>query len=312
MNGFELQLFSGSANTELAERIAKELKTSLGKAEIVRFANSEIKTKINENVRGKDVFLIQSVSNPVNENLMEMLIFIDSLKRASAQRITAVIPWFAYARQDKKFEGREPITAKLVSNLITVAGANRVLALDLHSPTIQGFFDIPVDNLTAFPILIDWVNRNGFKDLVVVAPDDGAMKKATNVSKKLNAGIAFINKSRPKENVAEVHHVIGNVKEKNCFIFDDMVDTAGTIVVAAEALKRNGAKNVFVLATHGPLSGKAVERIEKSKISKVVLTDSISLKNKKCKKVEVVSVAPLLAKAIKRIHESKSVSELFE
>ncbi|MDO8537301.1 MAG: ribose-phosphate pyrophosphokinase [archaeon] len=312
MNGFEFMLFAGNSNPALSQAIAKELKTKISDSEISKFANGEIKVTINESVRGKDVFLIQTLCEPVNEHLIEMLIFVDALKRASADRITLVIPHFAYARQDKKFKSREPISAKLIANLIQVAGTHRVLTIDLHSAPIQGFFDIPVDNLTALSLFDDYIAKQKEDNFVIVAPDEGAMKKTTSFANATHADIAFMNKIRPKDNEAEILNVVGEVNGRNCIIMDDMIDTAGTIAVGIKALKERGAQKVFVCATHALLSGNAVEKLNNSDIEEVVLTDTIPLTGKELKNLKILSVAPLLAKAINNIHKGESVSSLFK
>lgn len=311
MKNHELKIFAGSSNPKLAKEIASYMKSDLGRIDIKRFNDGEQYVRFRDNIRGTDLFLIQGSSKPVSENLMELLIMIDAAKRSSAARITAVIPYFGYARQDRKSASREPITAKLVANLLEKAGANRVITLDLHSDQIQGFFDIPLDNLTARLKLMQHVKGKNLSDLVVVAPDAGSAKSSTKVSKDLNAELAIINKARPKAGVAEAINVIGDVKGKNCVMFDDMIDTAGTICAAADALKKKDCKSVSVCATHGLFSGPALERIEKSGIDFVVVTDSIPGNAKKSEKIKVLSVADLLGEAIKRIHLNESVSDLF-
>ncbi len=311
MKNQELKIFAGSSNPELAKEIASYMKSDLGRIDLKRFNDGEQYVRFRDNVRGTDLFLIQGSSKPVSENLMELLIMIDAAKRSSAARITAVIPYFGYARQDRKSASREPITAKLVANLIEKAGANRVITLDLHSDQIQGFFDVPLDNLTARLKLMQYIKEKNLSDLVVVAPDAGSAKSSTKVSKDLGAELAIVNKARPEAGVAEVMNVIGNVKGKNCVMFDDLIDTAGTICAAADALKKEGCKSVSVCATHGLFSGPALERIEKSGIDFVVVTNSIPENGKRSEKIKLLSVADLLGEAIKRIHLNESVSDLF-
>lgn len=283
-----------------------------GKIDLGTFANGEIKVVINENVRGHDVFVVQSTCSPVNDNLMELLIIIDALIRASARRITAVIPYYGYARQDRKTRGREPITAKLVANLITKAGAGRVLTMDLHAGQIQGFFDLPVDHLSAAPILSEYFVRKGLEDVVVVSPDLGSVARARDMAHKLKAGIAIVDKRRPEPNVAEVMNIIGKVDGKTAILIDDMIDTAGSVCQAGDALIERGAKDVYACCTHPVLSPPAMERIERSPIREVVVTNTIPLRDG-ClsKKTTVLSVAKLLGEAISRIHDDLSVSELF-
>ncbi len=311
MKEFELKVFSGSANRPLAEAMARHLKTRLSTAKLSRFKDSEILLKIDKSVRGKDVYIVQSLSAPCNEHIMELLLFIDAVKRASAERVTAVIPYMAYARQDKRFEPHIPVSAKVLAKAITVTGADRVLTMELHSAPIEAFFDIPVDNLSAEVLFLEYIHKKKLRNLVVVAPDEGAMKRSTKFAKKIGAGLAFINKIRPKENVAKAVTLIGEVKGKNCLIIDDMVDTGGTIVAASDLLKKEGARKVLVLAAHGVLSGDAVEKINGSRIDEVVLTDSI-LPKKKSKKINVVSISRLFAKAIKKIHYGSPMGPISE
>jgi len=308
-----LKIFSGNSNIQLAEEVACHLGMKLGDIEISRFSDGEIYAQIKENVRGTDVFIIQSVCNPVNDNLVELLIMIDSFKRASADRITAVIPYYGYARQDRKDKPRVPISAKLVADLITVAGANRLLAMDLHAQQIVGFFNIQVDHLFAAPVLLEEIASMKLEPLVIVAPDPGAVERARAFAKRLNADLAIIDKRRGKPNVSEVMNVIGDVKNKYAFIVDDMVDTAGTLVNAAIALKEKGAKEIFASCTHPVLSGPAVERIINSPLEFVIVSNTIPLNDdkKKCHKIKVKSVAKLFAQAIKNIHEETSISSLF-
>lgn len=309
----EIKVFTGNAHKDLAINICKELNVHCGCCEVGKFSDGEIFVNIAETVRGCDVFVIQPTSSPVNDNLMEILIFIDALKRASAGRINAVIPYYGYARQDRKTKAREPITAKLVANLIAEAGADRVISMDLHAGQIQGYFDIPVDHLSAIPILAEHFKKFVDKDTVIVSPDIGGVVRSRNFANLLDLPIAIIEKRRPKANVSEVMNVIGDIEGKNAILIDDIVDTAGTITKAAEVLKEFGAKKVYACATHPVLSGPAVERIENSVIEKFIVTDTIPLsEEKKIHKIEVVSVAPIFAEAIKRIHLNESVSILFD
>lgn len=309
----DIKIFSGNANLGLAREICDSLGVPLGAAQVKRFSDGEVWVEIDENVRGKDVFIIQSTSRPANEHLMELLIMIDALKRASAERITAVMPYYGYARQDRKVQPRTPITSKLVADLITSAGAHRVLSVDLHAGQIQGFFNIPFDHLYATPILLDYIKENLMNDLVIVSPDAGGAERARAYAKRLEVGLAMIDKRRTRPNVSEVMNVIGEVEGKTAIIVDDMVDTAGTLTQAAQALADNGAKRVFACATHGVLSGPAVERIEKSVLSALVVTNTISQPEAVLKhpKIKVLSMAKLLGEAISRITHSDSVSSLF-
>lgn len=308
-----MKIFSGNANRKLAEKICEELGKPLGICDVSRFSDGEINVNIGETVRGMDVFIIQSTNTPVNENLMEVLILIDAVKRASAGRINAVLPYYGYARQDRKTKAREPITAKLVADLLTVAGADRVISMDLHAAQIQGYFNIPVDHLSGVPILAEYFKGIADKDTVVVSPDLGGVTRARSFANLLDLPIAIIEKRRPKANVSEVMNVIGDIEGKNAILIDDIIDTAGTITKAASVLKNFGAKKVYGCATHGVLSGPAIERIDNSELEKFIITDTIPLpEKKKIGKIEVVSVAPLFAEAIKRIHENESVSKLFE
>ena len=310
--GNDLGLFTGRANPSLAKKMAEELGISLGRIEITSFSDKEVYVRIKENVRGKDIFLVQSTSPPVNENLMELLIMIDAFQRASAKRITAVIPYYGYARQDRKDEPRVPITAKLVANLISIAGTDRVLTIDLHAAQIQGFFDIKVDHLFAAPVLIEDFLKKNLKDLVVLSPDMGGIRRARAYAKRLNASLAIIDKRRPSADKAEVINVVGRVKGKEVLIVDDIVDTAGTLMAAVKVLKKNGARDIYASSTHPVLSGDAYERIEDSPLKGLVVTDTIPLRQRKVKtKLKVLSVAPLLGEAVRRIHENKSVSSLF-
>ena len=310
-----LKIFALNSNKPLAEKIAAEVGVQLGKSSVKRFSDGEIQINIEESIRGDDVYLIQSTSSPVNDNLMELLIMIDALRRASAHTINVVMPYYGYARQDRKARSREPITAKLVVNMLERAGATRVLALDLHAAQIQGFFDIAVDHLVGAPLLADYFLRNHYDgaDTVVVSPDHGGVTRARKLAEFLKAPIAIIDKRRPRPNVAEVMNIVGNVTGKQCIIIDDMIDTAGTITLAAQALKDAGATEVLVAATHAIFSGPAVERLTHSAIEKVVVTDSINLPaDKHMDKLDVVSVGPLMGRAIMRIQENRSVTPLFE
>lgn len=316
-HGNNIKIYAGNSNLELANQIAEALGIPLGDCAVGKFSDGEISVSINESVRGADVFLIQSTSEPVNNNLMEMLIMIDALKRASAGRITAVIPYFGYARQDRKSKARDPISAKLVANLITAAGADRVLTMDLHASQLQGFFDMPVDNLMGISVLIPYFMRKfgvGNPDLVCIAPDLGSVTRVRMFSEKLNAPIAIIDKRRQKANVSEVMNIIGEVKGKEVLLIDDMIDTAGTLCNAAEALiTLGGATAVYACATHGVLSGPAIERLQKSVIKEVFILDTIQLpEHKKCDKIKQLSVSDMFAEAIKRIYEESSVSSLFQ
>ncbi|RMG59710.1 MAG: ribose-phosphate pyrophosphokinase [Deltaproteobacteria bacterium] len=309
----ELKVFSGNANLELAKNICKYLQIPLGNAMVKRFSDGEVNVEIGENVRGTDVFLIQPTCPPVNENLMEMLVMIDALKRASAKRITAVIPYYGYARQDRKVAPRTPITAKLVADLLSAAGISRLLTMDLHAGQIQGFFNIPVDHLYASPVLLSYIREKFRNDIVIVSPDAGGVERARAFAKRLNASLAIIDKRRVGPNVAEIMNIIGEVEGRVAVILDDMIDTAGTVCQAASALKEKGAVSVNACATHPVLSGPAIERITNSEIEEVVVTDTIPLREnaKECEKIKVLSVANLLGEAIKRIHYDDSISSLF-
>ncbi len=309
---YELKLLTGNANRPLAEEIARDLHLPLADAEVSRFSDGEVFVQINENVRGADVFVIQPTCPPVNDNLMELLVMIDALKRASARRITTVLPYYGYARQDRKVQPRVPISAKLVADLLTAAGTDRVLALDLHAGQIQGFFDIPVDHLFAAPVMIDYLGKKDLVDPVVVAPDAGGVERARAIAKRMRAGLAIIDKRREGPNVSLFMHLIGDVKGKDVVIIDDMIDTGGTVVQAVEALKREGAQRILACGVHPVLSGPAIARIEGSPIEEVMVTNSIPLgPEKRSKKITVLTVAPLLAEAIRRIHGEESVSTLF-
>jgi ribose-phosphate pyrophosphokinase len=312
----QLKVFSGQANIPLAEKIATFLGDALGRITLARFPDGEISVRIEEDVRGRDIFLVQSTCPPVNENLMELLIMIDSFKRASAARITAVLPYYGYARQDRKDVGRVPITAKLVANLLTEAGTDRVIALDLHAAQIQGFFDIPVDHLNAIPVICDYVKSLHLpsRDLVVLSPDEGAVKRALAYQKRLNTPIAIVDKRRSSATETQAANLIGaSLDGKVAVIFDDMISTAGTVVNAAGVARRNGAREVYICATHPVLCGSAVSRLRDAPVQQIVVTDSIPLPpNKQLPNIKVLSIAPLLADAIRRIHYNESVSKLFE
>ncbi len=307
-----LKLITGNANPVLAEAIAQHLECPLTPTVAKSFSDGEIRIEIGDNVRGRDVFLIQSTCRPVNENLIELCLMLDALKRASAKRITAVVPYYGYARQDRKVVPRVPISAKMVADFISVAGANRVLTVDLHAGQIQGFFDLPVDNLYSSKVLLEYMRE--FEDnLAIISPDAGGTERARAYAKRLNAGLAIVDKRRDSPNKAEAMHVIGNVKDKCAIIVDDMVDTAGTLVAASQVLHEQGARSVIACATHPVLSGPAIERIESSKLSQLVVTDTIPLQPEaqKCSKIKVISVSGLLAQAIDNIHHESSVSVLF-
>tara|TARA_A200000113_G_scaffold83941_1_gene74697 strand:+ start:858 stop:1790 length:933 start_codon:yes stop_codon:yes gene_type:complete len=310
-----MKILTGNSNKQLSNKISKNLKNKLVNTSIRKFADGEIYIEINENIRGNSIFIIQSVSSPANDNLMELLLCIDALKRSSAKNITTVIPYFGYARQDRKVVPRTSISAKLVSNLITNAGADRVVTVDLHAGQIQGFFDIPVDNLFATPIFAKHIKRKiKSNNIICVAPDVGGVERARALGKKLDVGLAIVDKRRPSPGKSQVMNVIGNVKNKVCILTDDIIDSGGTIVNAADALLKRGAKEVHVYATHGVFSGDAVKKIKNSKIKNLVITDSIdsSDKLKKVRNIEVLSISILLAEAIKRISNSTSVSDLFK
>ena len=305
-----------NSNKELAEKIAKDLGLTLGDAEVEKFSDGEISVKINETIRGADVYIVQSTSAPVNDNLMELLIMIDAMKRASAGRINAVIPYYGYARQDRKARARDPISAKLVANLITCAGADRVLTMDLHCAQIQGFFDIPVDHLLGAPLLVKHYHDkfdNDLENIVAVSPDLGSVGRTRNFAEKMNIPLAIIDKRRPKANVSEVMNIIGDIQGKKVILVDDMIDTAGTITNAANALKQRGAQEVFACCTHAVLSGPAIERIEQSAIKELIVLNTIHLPNeKRIAKIKELTVADIFADAINRIHEGISVSKLFD
>lgn len=309
----ELKLFTGNSNPALAQEIADFLGIPLGEATVTTFSDGEILVRIEENVRGMDVFLVQSASDPVNKNIMELLIMLDALKRASAYRVTAVLPYYGYARQDRKDQPRVPITAKLVADLIATAGAHRVLTIDLHAGQIQGFFNIPVDHLYATPVLLDHFRQVGFDDLVVVSPDAGGVERARAFAKRLKASLAIIDKRREGPNQAKVMNIIGEVNRRNVLLLDDMIDTAGTVTQGADALRDKGAKTILAGCTHAVLSGPALDRINASPLDTLVVTNTLPLNGKDdlCRKLVSLTVAPLLGEAIKRIHEEESVSSLF-
>ncbi len=308
-----MKLFGGSSNPELTKRVCDYLEIEPGKISAKKFSDGETQVEIHENVRGMDVFILQSTCTPVNDNLMELLIIIDALKRASAKRITAMIPYYGYGRQDRKVKPRVPISAKLVADLITVAGVHRVVSTDLHAGQIQGYFNIPVDNLFAAPILLKHIRAHLENDLVMVSPDAGGVERARAFAKRLDCGLAIIDKRRDAPNVAEAMNIIGQVADKTAIILDDMVDTAGTLTQAAGALKKHGAAHIHACCTHPVLSGPSIERIEESPINSLVMTDTIPLNDKAamCSKIQVLSVAELLGETAKRIHTSHSVSTLF-
>jgi len=309
-----IRIFSGNSNPKLAKDICANLSVHLGNADVTTFSDGETRVEIDENVRGTDVFIIQSTCPPVNTHIMELLIMIDAMKRASADRITAVIPYYGYARQDRKVAPRAPITAKLVADLITTAGARRVLSMDLHAGQIQGFFNIPVDNLFATPILLEYMKKNYQGDgTVIVSPDTGGVERARAFGKRLGANLAIIDKRREGPNESQVMNIIGNVKDRRVIILDDLIDTAGTIVQAAEALKSEGAREISACCTHPVLSGPAIERIQGSVLKELIVTDTIPLheKAKTCNKIKVLSVAGILSEAVRRIYYNDSVSSLF-
>lgn len=313
-HGNSIKLFAGNASKQLATEIASLLKMEIGEIEAGRFSDGETMVNIHESVRGRDVFVIQSTAAPTNDNLMELLVMIDALKRASAGRVTAVLPYFGYARQDRKARSRDPITAKLVANLITVAGADRVLTMDLHAAQLQGFFDIPVDHLYGAPVLTDYLIKNNYRsdDLVIVSPDVGSVKRARNLAARMNAPIAIIDKRRPGANAVEIMNIIGDVQGKRCIMVDDMIDTAGTIVQGADALVANGAKEVIACCTHAVLSGPALERLQNSAIKEVITLNTYEHKDKLIDKIKFISVAPIFAEAIERIYADLPLSKLYE
>jgi len=309
----EIKIFGGRANPALTREICDYLNLPVGRSTAYNFSDGETFVQIEENVRGSDVFIVQPTCRPVNENLIELLIMLDAFKRSSASRVSAVLPYYGYARQDKKDAPRVPITAKLVADLISRAGADRVLTMDLHAAQIQGFFDVPVDHLFAAPVILDAVREMAIPDLVIVSPDAGGVERARAIAKRLGVGLAIVDKRRTAPNVAEIMHVIGEVAGKNTLILDDIIDTAGTLTKTVEALKAQGAQRVLAAGVHGVLSGPALERIEKSPLEQVLVTNTTPVEEKiqKCSKVRALSVAPLLGEAIMRIHENSSVSSLF-
>lgn len=309
-----LMVFTGNANPRLAEDVVRHLNIHLGRATVGRFSDGEVLVEILENVRGKDVFVLQSTCTPTNDNLMEIMLMVDALRRASAGRITAAIPYFGYARQDRRVRSaRVPITARVVADMLTAVGVNRLLTMDLHSDQIQGFFDIPVDNIYSTPILLGDIWKQSYEDLIVVSPDVGGVVRARAVAKRLDCDLAIIDKRRPKPNVAKVMHIIGDVKDRTCIIMDDMVDTANTLCEAAAALKAHGARRVVAYITHPVLSGSAVERINHSQLDELVVTDTIPLREdaRQCSRIRVLTVAELMAETIRRISNEDSVSSLF-
>jgi len=306
-------VFAGSSNLKLASDVVTHLGKKLGECNLGVFSDGEIRFQSWENVRGADVFVIQSLTEEINFHIMELLLMADAFKRASARRITAVIPYYAYARQDRKDRPRVPISSRLLADLLETVGFSRVLTVDLHANQIQGFFNVPVDNLMALPIFVSYFNKLNLKDLVIVSPDAGGVERARMFSKRIHAGLAIGDKRREKANIAEIMHIIGDVKDKNVIIVDDIIDTAGTLYETIKALKKNGAKSIYALCTHGIFSGRAIEKIENSPVEKIFVSDTIPLKNDKlkCNKIEVLSVSKLFAEAIDSIHKETSVSKLF-
>lgn len=310
--GRELRIFSGTAHPALGEAIARSLGVSLGHAHLSRFSDGEVWFQIQDNVRGADVFVVQPTGPPANENLMELLVMLDAFKRSSASRVTAVMPYYGYARQDRKDRPRVPITAKLVADLLSTAGTNRVLTMDLHSAQIQGFFNTPVDHMFAAPVIIDYVMRLDLPKLTVVSPDAGGVERARAYAKRLEATLAIVDKRRDQPNVAEVHHVVGDVEGRTALIVDDIVDTGGTLAKVAQAIKEAGAREVLASSSHAVLSGKAMEKIDESPLSRLIVTDSIPLGNRRAsEKIVVLSIADLMGKAIRNIHDEASVTSLF-
>lgn len=307
-----IAIFSGNSNIPLTKKICEYLRVPLSKLTAKKFSDGELSIKIDENVRGKDVFIVQSISNPANDHIMELLLILDALRRASARRVTAVIPYYGYGRQDRKVEPRVPISARVVADIIQSHGPSRILTMDLHADQIQGFFNIPVDHLFFSGVLIDYILEKKLDDFVIVSPDSGGAERARYLAKKANAKLAIIDKRRPKANVSEVMNIIGKVKGKNCLILDDMIDTAGTICKAAQALIDEGAKSVMCCASHAVLSGPAIERLNQVDFSEIIFSDSIQIREQESlQKIKLLSVAPLFAKAIERIHHEESVSALF-
>jgi ribose-phosphate pyrophosphokinase len=313
MTNGKLKIFSGSSNPELAASICEHLGIPQGDILLTTFSDGEVHCQILENVRGRDVFIVQPTCNPVNTTLMELLIMIDAFKRASAKRVTAVIPYFGYARQDRKDRPRVPISSKMVAKLLEATGADRILAMDLHAPQIQGFFDIPVDHLFAAPVIVKYIQEQNISDMVIVSPDSGGVERARAIAKRLDSSLAIIDKRRSSPNIADIMHVIGDVQGRRAIIVDDMIDTAGTLTKVAKSLIENGAASIIAAAAHPVLSGNAIERIENSPLEKVIVTNSIPLTEtaRKCEKIEQLSIAPLLGDAIRSIHEETSVSSLF-
>ena len=309
----DFKIFTCNSHNELAEEIASLMGKPLGKADVKKFSDGEISVNIGETVRGVDVYIVQSTCAPVNDNLMELLIMIDAMKRASAGRINAVIPYYGYARQDRKAKARDPITAKLVANLLVAAGADRVLTMDLHANQIQGYFDIPVDHLVGMPIIAKYFKEKNLEDVCIVSPDHGSVTRARNMAEYFNCPIAIVDKRRPEPNKSEIMNIIGDIKGKNCIILDDMIDTAGTITNAANVIKEMGAKNVYAGATHGVLSGPALERIEASSICELALLNTVPVpEDKKLDKMTMLSVAPIFAEAMTRVFTNGSISKLFD
>jgi len=310
----KLMVFAGNANPELARKVAESLDSRLGNATVGQFSDGEVAVEINENVRGKDVFILQSTCAPTNDNLMELILMVDALRRASATRITAVVPYFGYARQDRRVRSaRVPISAKIVADMMVKAGVDRVMTMDLHADQIQGFFDVPVDNVYGSPILLDDIERQNYDDLVVVSPDVGGVVRARAIAKQLNADLAIIDKRRPQANQAQVMHIIGDIQDRTCVVVDDMIDTAGTLCKAGEALKEHGAKRVVAYATHPILSGPAVDNISESVLDEVVVADTIPLSDtaRRSGRIRQLSVAGLIAEAIRRVSNEESVSAMF-
>ena len=314
LGGFsDYKVFTANSHPALAEEISAIMGRPLGKATVNKFSDGEISISIGETVRGVDCYIVQSTCNPVNDNLMELLIMIDAMKRASAGRVTAVIPYYGYARQDRKAKARDPITAKLVANILVAAGADRVLTMDLHAAQIQGYFDIPVDHLVGLPILVNYFKKKDIDNLVIVSPDHGSVKRTRSMAEALNCPIAIVDKRRPEPNKSEIMNIIGDISGKNCILIDDMIDTAGTIVNAANAIKKMGAKSVYACAKHAVLSGPAISRIEESAIEEIVLLNTLPIPDeKRIEKMTTLSVAPLFAEAMTRIHNHESVSKLFD
>ncbi|CAA0079453.1 Ribose-phosphate pyrophosphokinase [BD1-7 clade bacterium] len=312
----KMMIFTGNANPDLAHKVVEQLHMSMGDATVGKFSDGEITVEINENVRGKDVFIIQSTCQPTNDNLMELIVMVDAMRRASAQRITAVVPYFGYARQDRRVRSaRVPITAKVVADMMVAVGVDRVLTVDLHAEQIQGFFDVPVDNVYGSPVLIDDINTQSYDDLMIVSPDIGGVVRARAVAKQLNdLDLAIIDKRRPKANVSQVMHIIGDVKDRTCILVDDMVDTAGTLCKAADALKENGAKRVVAYCTHAVLSGAAIDNINNSQLDELVVTDTIPLTPAalNCTRIRQLTMANVLAESVRRVNNEESISALFD